>query len=137
MKIIKYRNSFEKSVAAWLTKHKIWFAYEEYRIVFLSSVRGGQCENCKSMRVVKSSSYLTDFTMDAFSFIIEAKGHMPSAQRTRYIALQKAGHDIRFVFQRDNKLSSKSGTRYSDWADRYGFKYSMNLPDPKWFRRKK
>ena len=50
----------------------------------------------------------------------------------------KAAHpelDIRFVFQRNNTLSSKSKTNYGDWCDKHGFKWCIfpNIPTD-WFK---
>jgi len=117
-------------------KRGIRFFYERRVISFLMPVRYGRCNVCRSGNVSKANIYLTDFSLIDYPFYIETKGHMPSTQRTRYLALKKAGHDIRFVFQRDNKLSPKSKTRYSDWAEKYGFFYNMGVPDSKWFKGK-
>ena len=131
----KYRNPFEKATGTWLTKRGIGFAYERVKISFPVPVKGGFCPSCNSILVYKHSSYLVDFSFDPanYKFYVETKGRLISESRTRFLALQQEGHDIRFVFQRDNKLSPRSKKRYSDWAKKYGFKYSMGLPDPKWF----
>jgi hypothetical protein len=41
--------------------------------------------------------------------------------------------DIRFVFQANNKIHPKSVTRYSDWAEKHGFKYAIGEAPKDWF----
>ena len=66
--------------------------------------------------------YIPDFVLPN-GIIVEAKGFFPSEDRTKMLRVKKANPevDIRFVFQRDNKLDKRSKTTYTQWAKRHGF----------------
>jgi hypothetical protein len=109
------RSGFEDKVASFLDKKKIKHGYEEVKIHY-----------------TVERKYIVDFSVG--SIYIESKGRFTSADRSKHLKI-KAQHpelDIRFLFQRDNKLNKSSKTRYSDWAKRHGFKYHVcplgNLP---------
>lgn len=73
-------------------------------------------------------TYVPDFTVshsDGKVVILEAKGYLRPTDRTKLIAVKKANPhlDIRLIFAKDNKLNSRSKTRYSDWCRRHGFPY--------------
>jgi hypothetical protein len=61
---------------------------------------------------------------------IECKGYLRATDRTILKACLKAGHDIRLLFQRDNKLNARTKTRYSAWAERNGFKWAIGEEVP-------
>lgn len=68
--------------------------------------------------------------------LIEAKGYFTSADRTK-MKLVKEQHpdlDIRMLFMADNKLTKKSKTTYSQWAEKNGFVWAVGDEVPKeWY----
>jgi hypothetical protein len=81
----------------------------------------------------KSKRYTPDFVLEG-GIIIEAKGRFTAYDRAKHLLL-KAQHpelDIRLVFQYDNKLSSKSKTRYSDWCNKHDIKYAIREVPEEW-----
>lgn len=84
--------------------------------------------------------YLPDFVIEGTDIVVEVKGYFRATDRTKMLAVKKANPnlDIRFVFPQDNKLFSRSKTRYSDWCEKNGFKYHIGTEIPKeWLTRKK
>lgn len=81
--------------------------------------------------------YIPDFLMLARSgkaILIECKGHFPSNQRAKMLAVKKAhpDTDIRFLFTNaSERISKRSNTTYGQWCDKYGFKYSQGTTIPK------
>lgn len=75
--------------------------------------------------------YTPDFVLPN-GIIIECKGRFKAADRTKHLLIQEQWPelDIRFVFMQDNKLSTTSTTRYSDWCMKHGFEYAIgNIPE--------
>lgn len=133
---MKFRSVFERSLAAWFRARNIAFNYETRMLDYCVPVPKGRCGACGSNRVLRRGVYLADFSFPKFSFLIEAKGRFTSRDRTKMLAVKAEGHDVRLVFMRDNKLRPQSSTRYSDWARKHGFAYSVGEPDTKWFKRR-
>ena len=129
----RYRSKLERNVAAWLKKAGVSFQYEAYKYEYDFPISGGWCPACSNTHVVKARTYLTDFTFPNTAWVLEAKGRLSSQERSKFLCLKEAGVEVRFVFQRDNKLYPKSKTRYSTWCNQHGFAYSMGLPDTRWF----
>lgn len=74
--------------------------------------------------------YTPDFILqkkDGDKMLIEAKGRFTSRNRScMKLALeQNPDADIRIVFQKDNYLTSKSKTKYTDWAKKNGFPFHV------------
>lgn len=68
------------------------------------------------------------------TILIEAKGWFKSRDRTKMMFLkeQYPHLDIRFLFQQDNKLTkAKNSMRYSEWAEKNGFQWSVGEEVPK------
>ena len=66
--------------------------------------------------------------------LVETKGRLTTFDRTKHvlIAEQHPELDIRFVLMYDNKLDKDSETRYSEWMEKHGFKYSMKCIPVEW-----
>jgi predicted nuclease of restriction endonuclease-like RecB superfamily len=67
-------------------------------------------------------------------FFVESKGYLRPDNRRTMLAVrdQHPALDLRLLFQRNQKLGSRSKTRYSDWAEQHGFSYCIgpdNLKD--------
>jgi hypothetical protein len=81
-----------------------------------------------------TAHYVPDFTLPN-GIIVETKGDFTSKDRRKHLLIKEQhgdAYDIRFVFQANNKLSSKSKTRYTDWCEQHGFKYAIGLIPPEW-----
>jgi hypothetical protein len=71
----------------------------------------------------KQRRYTPDFVLPN-GIILEVKGYLTSADRMKHkwIKEQHPEMDIRFVFMNPNtRISSRSKTRYKDWADKLGY----------------
>lgn len=124
----RYRSKFEKSFAANLTKRGIKFEFEPYKINYFIK-KCGKCLNCGSKEVAEKHSYTPDFKIG--EMLIETKGRLTATNRTKMQAVRENNPklDIRFVFMYNNYLTKSKTTRYSDWCDKYGFKYDyMKMP---------
>lgn len=76
-----------------------------------------------SYRIERDAKYLPDFIVGE-GIILEVKGYLTSADRSKYLRLQRCNPflDLRFVFDRPtNTLSKKSRTTYAQWAEQHGF----------------
>lgn len=110
----KYRSKFETKFAAFLTANGIKFKYESGKIKFAVRVRGGECPSCGAKDVIKHRYYVPDFRVGAH--ILETKGRLTSAERTKFIAIRKVEPNISLVFQRDNPIRRGSSVKYTDWC---------------------
>jgi hypothetical protein len=106
------RNKFEKRIAQQLSKAKVRFRYEPYKIPY-----------------VLACHYVTDFEIEVptGSFIVETKGYLRPEDRRKLVAVkrQHPEKDIRICFFRANKRDIK-------WADRNGFRYCIGKIPKEW-----
>lgn len=119
---IKLRSGLEKNVAEQLQNQSSYYDYEGEYIDY-----------------VLNKKYLVDFTIiseDQKTFYIEVKGRLTQEDRRKYIAVKNCNPDIdlRFLFGANNKLTKSSKMRYSDWADKNGFKWAVKKLPKEWFR---
>jgi hypothetical protein len=120
-----YRSGFEYDLSVSLRRNAKRFGYSwEYE--------------CEKFEYTTNHTYTPDFfitTRSGKRIIIEAKGHFLSKERTKHLAVREANPDmdLRFVFMKDNKLYNRSKTKYSDWARKKGFKYSIGEIDKEWY----
>lgn len=124
----KYRSKFEQQFAAYLTMNGIKFKYESGKIKYFVRVRGGECPSCGAKDVIKHRYYVPDFRVGAH--ILETKGRLTSAERTKFIAISKVEPNLHLVFQRDNPIRKGSGTKYSDWCKANRIKYNVGVELP-------
>jgi len=87
--------------------------------------------------VVKN--YVPDFVLifpNGRVLYIEVKGWFKPDDRSKMKAVKRCNPDldIRMVFGADNKLHSKSSTRYSDWCEKNGFPYAIGSIPKEWLR---
>jgi hypothetical protein len=76
------------------------------------------------------ASYLPDWrikTKKGETIYIEAKGRFTGKDRKKLLKVKEnyPTIDLRLVFQQDNWISSLKKQRYSDWARKNGFEYSI------------
>lgn len=92
----------------------------------------------KKLPYTLNKNYIPDFVITNNNKIIyiEVKGYLRPSDRTKAIAVKQANPDvdIRFVFSKDNKIHSKSKTKYSDWCKKNNFIFAVadKIPD-EWF----
>ena len=120
-----YRSNFEFEVASHAQEEGIAFEYEpkESKIKYSPT---------------KVKTYTPDFVLPN-GIIVETKGRLTVHDRTKHklIQAQHPDLDIRFVFQYDNPIFKGSKTRYSEWAEKQGFKWAIRYIPKAWAREKK
>lgn len=79
--------------------------------------------------------YTPDFWIKANGKIIETKGRFTSKDRTKTLVLLETYPHLRdtfyMLFQRDNTLSKKSKTKYTDWCTKHGITCAVGNKVPK------
>jgi len=133
-KTYTFRSAFELTTALWLGCRDIRYEFEEYAYEYDFPIPHGWCPACSAAHVVRTRTYLCDFTFPRRDWVLEAKGKLDRDERAKFLAIKDAGVEVRFVFQRNNKLYPKSKTRYSNWCERHGFEYAIGAPDVRWFQ---
>lgn len=85
------------------------------------------------LRYTLDCIYTPDFQVDGTDVIIETKGYFRPKDMRIMRAVKECNPDldIRMLFQANNKYSKRM--RYSDWAERYGFKYAIGRVPKDWF----
>jgi hypothetical protein len=119
----KYRSGLEDQVAAFLKPIQKEVRYEKISIEWED---------------LMYRSYTPDFVLDN-GVIIEAKGLFDSEDRRKHLAVKKQHPelDIRFVFSSaKSKLYKGSKTCYSDWCNKYGFKWANRIIPELWLKEK-
>src|SRR5712692_5012780 len=113
------RSGCEKQIATQLDKAKIKYVYEPCVLAYKLNKK-----------------YTPDFAIEGKSWFLESKGRFVSSDRTKLLAVreQNPGIEIRLVFQRNNKLSKTSKTRYSEWAKKHKFKYALDKIPKQWLK---
>ncbi len=124
----KYRSKLEEKFAAFLKANGIKFKYEHGKIKYLVKVRSGQCATCGGKDVLKHRHYLPDFR--AGEYVLETKGRLTSAERTKFAAIAAGTANLVLVFQRDNPIRKGSTVKYSDWARDHGIKFHVGVGLP-------
>lgn len=116
-----FKGNIEPVVADYLSSKNLTFTYETEKLPYT---------------VVEHRVYIPDFIVDTPSgrrIYLEVKGYLKPEDRKKMVRVkdQHPDKDIRFVFKYDNKINSKSKTRYSDWCEKHGFEYSLKgvIPD--------
>ncbi len=106
----KYKSNYEVLFAKYLEKNSIPFDYEK-----------------KKLEYVVTHSYKVDFSFKS-NIIIETKGYFTAQDRTKMLSVKKQYPelDIRMLFMHNNKIHKSSPTRYGDWCDKHGFKWTVS-----------
>ena len=108
-----FRSGLERVVAEQLRKAGVKFQYETLAIPFEKPVR--------------PSKYIPDFILPN-GVIVETKGYMTSADRTKHRLIKEQHgdrYDVRFVFSNSKtKIGKKSTTTYADWCRKFGFLFA-------------
>lgn len=132
-----YRSGAEESLARYLTDAGVGFKYESISLEYEKPIRKGKCKECDGKKVVKVATYTPDFILDNGK-IIEYKGRLTAADRTKLLAVRKSNPSTRIylLFGADNKLAKNTTKRYSDWANEHGFDHAVGLPPRRWLGRR-
>lgn len=84
----------------------------------------------------KTERYTPDFpitTKSGKKIYIETKGILTAENRKKYLRVKELlGIDLRFVFQRNNKIYKGSNTTYCEWAEKNGFLWAMKTIPDEW-----
>jgi hypothetical protein len=91
----------------------------------------------EKLNYILTKYYLPDFILhfeDGRKIYIETKGYLRGEDRTKLLAVRDNNPDIdlRLVFSKDNRLNRKARSRYSCWAKRHGFTYSVGSIPMEW-----
>lgn len=130
------RSKFEKRIATHLFEYGIQYQYEPDQLEYDEPLRKNRsfCAECDSTNLWRTGWYTPDFLL-ATGLYIETKGRFTAADRRKMIAVKEAHPDdsIVMLFMRDNKISKRSNTKYSDWCEANGYDYAIGLPKEEWF----
>ena len=114
-----YRSGLEHKISIYLNELKVEYGYENIKIEWED---------------LAYRTYTPDFVLNN-GIIIETKGRFMNDDRRKHIAIkeQHPELDIRFVFTNANsKLYKGAKSRYCDWCDKYGFKWSHRVIPQEW-----
>lgn len=128
---VTHRSGYEAAIRKDLDARGVEYLYEPTTYALTLDVPNAHCALCGHRRVVKRIKYTPDFLFPN-GLVVEAKGKFTA--RDRKIALAfviQPGQRYAMLFQRDNKLSPKSGTRYSEWCADVGIRYAVGTEIPK------
>lgn len=125
-----HASKFEDTIIQDLKDRGIEYEYEPETFEYLRGVRGAYCAQCGSKVVRVKRRYTPDLRLG--SVWVEAKGKFSPENRSKMEDFLE-GHpeiDLRFLFMRDNWLTNKHKTKYSDWAKKLGIKYAIGTSVP-------
>lgn len=129
----KLRSGFEDTVAANLKDRGVDFKYEahSYMVEVPKRMPRGTCDACGGKSFTQTQKYTPDFFLDN-GVVVEAKGRLTAANRTKYKAFVEQYPTVKFrlLFQRNNPISKVSKTKYSDWCEANGIEYSVGTTVP-------
>lgn len=135
----KFRSYFEQTIAAWLDKNKIKYEYEQHSFKYKSRIKNGVCEVCGSS-AVQLREYTPDFYFPDYGFFVECKGRLDSNDRKKMRDFKRVNPDVdvRILLQSNNLIEAGTGRtggdRYSDWCEKFGFRYALRSIDARWFK---
>lgn len=127
------RSKLEMLVLTDLLNRGVDFTYETQSFVWLEKLPRAFCAACGDKAAFVERSYTPDVFLPN-GIIVEVKGIFTSHDRKIAAAMkeQYPELDIRLVFQRDNKLSRASTTRYSTWCEKKGIKWAISKIPMEW-----
>ena len=125
-----YRSGYERTLAGSL---RVPFEYERESFRLTLPVMRHLCEQCGSTTILRKASYTPDFFFET-GWIVEAKGKFTAKDRKLAVAFTEQYPDRKYglCFQRDNRLSKSSQTRYSEWCNKNGIPYSVGTFKKEW-----
>lgn len=130
---VQMNSGLEVRVAEDLHERGVKFTYESESFNWVEELPRAFCGTCGTKRCFVHRSYTPDLFLSS-GIILEIKGNFTSHDR-KIAAAMKTQHpelDIRMVFQRDNWLTRRRKTKYSDWCDSKGIKYCVGKVPEEW-----
>jgi len=131
------RSGFEERIAKELDDADIKYTYETRTFTYSEPLRKNlaTCGDCGSGNLVRKGRYTPDFVLDS-GLIIETKGRFTAADRRKMKAMKEQHPDVNIVmlFMRDNALSRKSKTFYSDWCMENDYDFSIGTLKQEWLK---
>lgn len=127
MATLKFRSKFEERIWRNARADGLVAVYEPTKFGYAHPVHRGTCTACGATNTAtRPSTYIPDFGLKNGTYV-EAKGKFTPANRTRMLAFRDARPDltVRILFMRDNWLTKKHASKYSDWAQAAGFEYAI------------
>lgn len=123
----------EEKVRDDLESRKIPYDYESIKLKYNKEI----CSNCG--HITKRGTYTPDFIIlrpDRVRLVVEVKGRLTSSERTKHQRVRRDNpeEDIRFVFQRNQPIRKGSSTTYTQWCDKYGFKWAIGTVPDEWLK---
>jgi hypothetical protein len=120
------RSGFEDSFENDLISRGVDYSYESVTLKYKYIIPARE----------KTERYTPDFpitTKSGKTIYIETKGILTAENRKKYLRVRDLlGIDLRFVFQKNNKIYKGSNTKYSEWAEKNGFKWAMKTIPDEW-----
>lgn len=115
-----FRSGFEKKLYQDLLDRGLQAEYEEVQVSYVQPS--------------KERKYIADFSFNKSPILIEAKGRLTKEGRDKLVNIKRSNPDLdlRIVFQRDNKLSRRSKTTYSQWAEKKGIPWAVGKIPQEW-----
>jgi hypothetical protein len=117
------RSKFETRVASFLKGKRCSFTYEEETWEYETSPSGKmmRCGECGSTNLLVIKRYTPDFFLSN-GIVIEAKGRWTAENRRVALCFP----EVKLLFMRNNTLSKRSKTKYSDYCDKNGLDYHVS-----------
>ena len=105
--------------------------YELHSFRWYEKLPRGYCTDCGLKNVIADRTYTPDFWLPNGT-IIEVKGRFTEKDRKIAAAMKELYPEQRMVylFQYDNKLTTKSQTRYKQWCDKLGVASALKADLP-------
>ena len=131
------RSKYETRVGQYLKDRNIQYAYECTSYEYDEPLRKNRarCAECGSTHLLRTGWYTPDFFLGGGgNIIIETKGRFTAADRRKMVAV-KRDHpdlDIRLLFMRNNKLTKRSHTTYTEWCDQHDYISAVGMPPDTW-----
>ncbi len=125
-----FASGFELDVAEYLAAQGQEYQYELESYKWSDKIPNASCVDCGG-KAEAIRSYTPDFFLTN-GRIIECKGNLTAKDRKIAYGMQEIGVVISYLFDKDNKLSPKSKTRYSEWCGRHGFEYAIKTIPLEW-----
>lgn len=116
-----YQSQLEARIALQLAKGMKSVEYETTKLTY-----------------VITKKYVPDFivtTKKGKTIYVETKGWLKMEDRVKMRAVRDSNPDldIRFIFDKNNKISSKGKMKYSEWCEKNGFLYAIKEVPKEWF----
>lgn len=130
-----WRSKFEEMLGRVLDGVGVAYGYETETFKIIMPAVGHRCAKCGSKLIERPTRYTPDFFLPR-GRVVEAKGRFTGRDRKKALAFmaQYPKRPFALLFMRDNKLSKKSETYYSDWCEANSVPYSIGTFKPEWLK---